>query len=156
MEGQIDYLVVEFNRIEDEKFQSQLIAKGHYMINEDESSNSCHEHVLVTNILESEEIVDNNEEEERDEHLESVGHFERIESPSTLNLSNNKEMSTDAHSFITISFETLHEPQPSVLQCLKESSYDKLVKDLCTQSHKFRNHLPKKILRSKQVGYLRW
>jgi len=79
MEGQIDYLVVEFNRIEDEKFQSQLIAKGHYMINEDESSNSCHEHVLVTNILESEEIVDNNEEEERDEHLESVGHFERID-----------------------------------------------------------------------------
>jgi len=51
MEGQIDYLVVEFNRIEDEKFQSQLIAKGHYMINEDESSNSCHEHVLVTNNL---------------------------------------------------------------------------------------------------------
>jgi hypothetical protein len=64
--------------------------------------------------------------------------------------------STKAHSFITIPFETLHEPQASVLQCLKEPSYDKFVKDICTQGHKFRNHLHKKILRSKQVGYLRW
>jgi len=75
---------------------------------------------------------------------------------STPNLFNDKEMSTEAHSFITIPFETLHEPQASVLQCLKEPSFDKFVKDLCTQGHKSRNHLSKKILRSKQVGYLRW
>jgi len=65
-------------------------------------------------------------------------------------------VSIETHSFITIPFETLHEPQASVLQCLKEPSYDEFVKDLCTQGHKSKNHLPKKILRSKQVGYLRW
>jgi hypothetical protein len=60
LEGQIDYLVVEFNIIEDEEFQSQLMARGHYMIDEDESSNSCHGHVPATTILESEKIVYNN------------------------------------------------------------------------------------------------
>jgi len=147
-------LVVEFNIIEDEEFQSQLMARRHCMIDEDESSNSCHEHVPATTILDSEKIVDNNEEEEK-EQLESVEHLERIEPPSTPNLSNDKEMSTEAHSFITIHFETLHEPQALVLQCLKEPSYNKFVKNLCTQGHTSRNHLPKKILRSKQVGYLR-
>jgi hypothetical protein len=94
-------------------------------------------------------------EEEKEEHLESVEHLKQIEPPSTSNLSNEKEMSTEAHSFITIPFETLQESQASVLQCLKEPSYDKLLKDLCTQGHKSRNHFPKKILQSKQVGYLR-
>jgi hypothetical protein len=65
-------------------------------------------------------------------------------------------MSTEAHSFITIPLETFHEPQASILQCLKEPSYAKTVKDLCTQPRKSRNHRPKKILRSKQVGYIRW
>jgi hypothetical protein len=110
MEGQINYLVVEFNRIDDEEFQSQLMTRGHYMIDEDESNNSCHEHVSATTILKSEEIVDNNEEEEKEDHLESVEHLERIEPPSTPNLSNDKEMSTEPHSFIIIPFETLHEP----------------------------------------------
>jgi hypothetical protein len=92
------------------------MAKGHYMIDEDESSNSCHEHVPTTPIFASEEIVDNNEEGEKDEHLESVEHLERIELPSTPNLSNDKEISTETHSFmITIPFETLHEPQALVL-----------------------------------------
>jgi hypothetical protein len=65
-------------------------------------------------------------------------------------------VSTEAPSFIIIPLERLHEVQALVLQCLKVPSYDKLVKDLCIQGHKSRNHLPKKILRSKQVGYLRW
>jgi hypothetical protein len=65
LEGQIDYLIAEFNKIEHEEFQSQLMARGHYMIDENESSNSCHEHVPATAILKSEEIVDNNEEEEK-------------------------------------------------------------------------------------------
>jgi hypothetical protein len=115
LEGQINYLVAEFNRIEDEEFQSQLTAKGHYMIDEDESSNSCHEHVPTTPIFESEEIVDNNEEGEKYEHLESVEHLGRIELPSTPKLSNDKEISTETHSFITIPFESLHEPQALVL-----------------------------------------
>jgi hypothetical protein len=96
------------------------------------------------------------EEEEKGEHLESVEHLEHITPPSNPNLSNDSEMSTEVHSFIIIPFETLHEPQASVLQCLKEPSYDKFVKDPCTQGHKSRNHHPKKILRSKEVGYLRW
>jgi hypothetical protein len=35
-------------------------------------------------------------------------------------------------------------------------SYAKILKDLCRQWHKSRNHRPKKIFSSKQVGYLRW
>jgi hypothetical protein len=105
--------------------------RGHYMIDEDESINSCHEHVLATTILENEEIVDNNEDEEKEEHLESVEHLEWIEPLSTPNLFNDKEMSIEAHSFITIPFETLLEPQASVLHCFKESFYDKFVNDLC-------------------------
>jgi len=95
------------------------------------------------------------EEEEKGEHLEFVEHPEHTAPPSNPNLFNDKEVSTETHSFITIPLETLHEPQASVLQYLKESFYNKLVKDLCIQGHKSRNHLPKNILRSKQVGYLR-
>jgi hypothetical protein len=87
--------------------------------------------------------------------LESVEHLKQIEPHSTPNLSNDKEVSTEAHSFITIPLVTLHEPQALVLQCLKELSYAKTLMDLCTQGHKSRNHLPKKIIQSKQVGYLR-
>jgi hypothetical protein len=47
------------------------------------------------------------EEEEKEGHLESIEHLEQIEPPSTPNLFNDKEMSTKAHSFITILFETL-------------------------------------------------
>jgi hypothetical protein len=41
------------------------MAQGHYMINEDDVSHSCHEHVPDTTIFESNEIVDNNEEKEK-------------------------------------------------------------------------------------------
>jgi hypothetical protein len=83
-------------------------------------------------------------------------HLEQAAPPSNPKSSNDKKMSIEAHSFITIPLETFHEPQASILQCLKEPSYAKTVKDLCTQPRKFRNHRPKKILRSKQVGYIRW
>jgi hypothetical protein len=51
------------------------MATGHYMIHEDESSNSCNEHVPATAIFESEEIEDNideekKKEEEKDEQVE--------------------------------------------------------------------------------------
>jgi len=88
--------------------------------------------------------------------LESVEHLEQIEHSSTPNLSNDKEVSIKAHSFITIHLETLHKSQASILQCLKEPSYAKILKDLYIQAHKPRNCRPQKILRSKQVGYLRW
>jgi hypothetical protein len=218
LEGEVDRLVAELNRMEEEELQSQLRAERHYMIDENENdvSNPHHEHVQATTTLGSEEVVEeivnkpslkdpleegfaqfefdldldmisekaealldftteirpeNGEtteisspetsssaakEEEKEEHLESIEHLERIEPLSTPNQSNDKKVSTEAHSFITVRFETLHKPQTSVLQCLKEPSYDKLIKDLYTQVHKSMNHLPKKILRSKQVGYLRW
>jgi hypothetical protein len=153
MEGEIDYLVTELNRTEEEEFQSQLMARGHYMIDEDESSNSCHEHVTATTIFESEEIVDNNEEEEKEEKVE---HIEPVEPSADTSLSNDNEVSTEAHSFIIVPLETHHEPKTLILQCLKKPSYATILKDSCRQEHKSRNHRPKRIFPSKQVGYLRW
>jgi hypothetical protein len=148
IEGQLEYLVVEVTRIEEEELQSQLMA-GHYMIDEDDASHSCHEHVPTITMFENEEIVDRNEEKENEEHLE---HIAPLPNPNT---TNDKEMSTEAHSFITIPLETFLEPQASILKCLKEPSYAKTVKDLCTQPLKSRHHCPKKILRSKHVGYIK-
>lgn len=71
-EEQIDYLVVEFNRMEEEELQSQLMAEGHYEIDEDDASHSCHENIPDTIILESNEI-DNNEEEGKGEQIEHIG-----------------------------------------------------------------------------------
>jgi hypothetical protein len=183
------------------------MAEGHSMIDEDDAGHSCHEHILDTTILESNEIVDNNEEEGKDEQIEHIGeegkeeqivddieeegkdeqieqivddieeqeekeeqiehrdqieqeeqveHKEKIEPPTDTSLSNDKEVSTDAHSFIIVPLETHHESKALILQCLKVPSYAKILKDLCRQWHKSRNHRPKKIFSSKQVGYLRW
>jgi hypothetical protein len=129
LEGQLNRLVAELNKREEEDLESQLMAERHNMINEDESNNSCHEHVPAITILESEKIVDNNEEEKKEEQVEPM---EKVDPPSSPKLSHDKEVSTEAHSFITISLETFHEPQASVLQCLQESSYAKTVKDPCT------------------------
>ena len=91
--------------------------------------------------------IENNNVEEEDEQIEPL---------STPSLSNDKEVSTQAHSFITIPLETFHQPQASFIQCLKEPSYAKTLKDLCKQVSKSRNHCPKKIPLSNKVGYLRW
>jgi hypothetical protein len=149
IEGQLEYLAAEVTRIEEEKLQGQVMAEGHYMIDEDDFSNLHHEHVQATATFEREEIVDGNEEEEKEEHLE---HTTPLPNP---NMSNDKEVSTEAHSFITIPLETFHEPQDSVLQRLQKPSSAKSLKDRCTQGQKFRNHRPTKILRSKQVGHQR-
>jgi hypothetical protein len=87
--------------------------------------------------------------------LESVEYLEQIEPPLAPNLSNEKEVSTESPPFIIVPLETHHELQASVLQCLKKPSSPKSLKDRCTQGQKSRNHRPTKILRSKQVGYLR-
>jgi hypothetical protein len=144
IEGQLEYLVAEVTRIEEEELQGQVMAEGHYMIDEDDSNNLHHEHVQANTTFESEEIVDGNEEEEKEEHLE---HTIPLPNP---NMSNDKEVSTEAHSFITIPLETA-----SVLQCLQKPSSAKSLKDRCTQGQKSRTHRPMKILRSKQVGHLR-
>jgi hypothetical protein len=94
-------------------------------------------------------------EEEKIEHLESIKHLEHTKPPPNPNVSNDKEVSIEAHSFITIPFETFHKPQASVLQCLQKPSSARSLKDRCTQGKKSRNRRPTKILRSKQVGHLR-
>jgi hypothetical protein len=139
MEGEIDYLATEFNRIEKKELQSQLMAQWHYMIDEDDASHSCHEHVPDTTILlESEDILDNNEDEEKEdqvehidqiEHREQVEQEEKIELPVNTSMSDDKEVSAKPHSFIIVPFETHHESKALILQCLKEQSYAKILKD---------------------------
>ena len=53
-------------------------------------------------------LIINNKEEEKEEHLEQVEHQEQIK--PLPNPSNDKEVSTEAHSFIIIPLETQHEP----------------------------------------------
>jgi hypothetical protein len=93
--------------------------------------------------------------EEKGEHLEYIEHLEHTEPLPNPHMTNEKEVNTEAHSFITIPLETFHEPQASVLQCLQKPSFAKSLKDRCIQDQKSRNHRPKMILRSKQVGHLR-
>jgi hypothetical protein len=92
------------------------MAQGHYMIDEDDASHSCHDHVPDTIILESKEIV------EQIEHREQVEHKEKIEPPADTSLSDDKEVSTEGHSFIIVPLETHHESKVSILQCLKKPS----------------------------------
>ena len=71
-------------------------------------------------------------------------------------MSNDKEVSIEVHSFITIPLETQHEPQASSFQCLEEPSYVEIFKVSCTKRCKYRNRHPKKVFRNKQIGYIRW
>jgi hypothetical protein len=92
--------------------------------------------------------VDNHEEEEKEEQVEQI-------EPSP-NPSNDKEVSTEAHSFITIPLETQHEPQASSFQCLEEPSYVEIFKESRTQRSKYKNRSPKKILLSNKFSFIRW
>jgi hypothetical protein len=88
LEGQFSHLVVEFNKIEEEELQSQEMAIGQYMIDEDCPSDPHHEHLQATTTFVSEERagvdgVDNHEQEE--EEME-----EQIEPPPILNWSYDK------------------------------------------------------------------
>jgi hypothetical protein len=65
LEGQFSHLVAEFNRIEPEELQSQEMARGQYMIDENCPSNSYHEHVQATTLVSEEKAV--NKEEEKEE-----------------------------------------------------------------------------------------
>ena len=66
LEGQLDHLVVEFNIVEEEELQSQDMARGQYMIVEDGSNNSYHEHVQASTFR-NEEVV---KETVNEPHLE--------------------------------------------------------------------------------------
>jgi hypothetical protein len=98
-------------------------------------------------------IIDNKEEEGKEEQVEHINQAKPLENPD---LSNNKEVSIEAHSFFIVPLQTHHEPKALAPQCLEEPSYAEIFNELCTQERKSRNHRPKKILQSKQVGYLRW
>jgi uncharacterized coiled-coil protein SlyX len=58
LEGQLGHLVSKFNRIEEDELQSQEMARGQYMIDEDASSNYYHEHVQATSTLGNEETIE--------------------------------------------------------------------------------------------------
>jgi hypothetical protein len=191
LEGQFGHLVAEFNRIEEEEFQSQEMARGQYMIDEDCPSHPHPEHVQATTTFESEEVVEEIfcEPSLEDPLEKSFAQFEfdldidiiheqakalldptpemrtengekemeeHIESPPILNWSNNKEVSTEVHSLITIPLETLHVPQASFFQCLEEPSYVKIFKVSRKDRCKYRNRHTKKIFRRKQICYIRW
>jgi hypothetical protein len=78
---------------------------------------------------------------------------EQFEPPPISNWPNDKEVSTEAYSFVTIPLETYH--QVPSFQCLEESSYVEIFEDSHTHHHKSRNHVPKWIPRNKD-NYIRW
>jgi hypothetical protein len=100
-----------------------------------EANKSAHETAQTTTTLFSEEKAVKKEEEKE----EQVEQFEPLPNPS-----NDKEVSTKAHSSVTIPLETYHASQVSSFQCLEELSYVEIFKDSRTQDHKSRN-LPKRI-----------
>jgi hypothetical protein len=77
---------------------------------------------------------------------------EQIEPPPISNWPNDKEVSTEAHSLITIPLETQQIPS---FQCLEEPSYVVIFEDSHTKDHKSRNCVPKWIPRNKD-NYIRW
>jgi hypothetical protein len=78
LEGQLDCLIAELNKMEEEKLQSQLMVERQYMIDEYDSSNPHHEHVQATTTLRSEEVVEKivNEQNLEDPLEESFAHPE--------------------------------------------------------------------------------
>jgi hypothetical protein len=77
---------------------------------------------------------------------------EQIEPSPNSNWPNDKEVSTEAHSLITIPFKTQQIPS---FQCLEEPSYVKIFEESHTEDHKSRNLVPKWIPRNKD-NYIRW
>jgi hypothetical protein len=78
--------------------------------------------------------------------------LEQIEPPPISNWPNDKEVSIEAHSLITIPLETQQIPS---FQCLEEPSYVAIFEDSRSQNHKSRNCVPKWIPRNKN-NYIRW
>jgi hypothetical protein len=146
LEGHFGHLVAELNRIEEEELQSQEMAIGQYMIDEDCANDPHHEHVQATTTLVSEERADTQKEEQ----------VEKFEPPQNSNPSNDKEVSIEAHSFVTIPLETYDSPQVLSSQCLEEPSYVAIFEDSHTHDHTSRYHDSKRNFRSKFLGYISW
>jgi Zn-finger protein len=77
---------------------------------------------------------------------------EQFEPPPISNWPNDKEVSTEAYSFVTIPLETYHVPS---FQCLEEPSYVEIFEESHTKDHKSRNRVPMWIPRNKD-NYIRW
>jgi hypothetical protein len=76
---------------------------------------------------------------------------EQFELPPNPIRSTNKEVSTEAHSFVTIPLETYHEQHISPFQCLEEPSYVEIfLKNLYIR---WRNILPEGYLIVKKKGW---
>jgi hypothetical protein len=150
LEGQFGHLVAELNRIEEEELQSQEMAIRQYMIGEDCPSDPHHEHVQATITLVSEERADTQKEEEKEEQVE------KFEPPQNSSPSNDKEVSIEAHSFVTIPLETYDSPQVLSSQCLEEPSYVAIFEDSHTHDHTSRYRGSKRNFRSKFLGYISW
>jgi uncharacterized coiled-coil protein SlyX len=56
IKGQLEYLAAEVTRIKEEELQGQVMAEGHYMIDEDDSNNLHHEHVQAAATIGSEVV----------------------------------------------------------------------------------------------------
>jgi hypothetical protein len=81
---------------------------------------------------------------------------EQIEPLPILNWSNDKEVSTEAHSFITIPLETYHSPQVSSFHCFEVPSYVEIFKVSSTKRCNYRNRHSKKFFRRKRICYIKW
>jgi hypothetical protein len=104
----------------------------HYMSDKDDSENSYHEHAQVTTTFDDDEVVDNKEEQV--EHNERIEHHEKNQPSIDPNLLSDMEVSTETPTCITTPLETHQEPKASSLVHLQETSYVKILKDLCTQA----------------------
>jgi hypothetical protein len=108
------------------------------MSDKDDSKNSYYEHAQVTTTLDKDEVMDNGEEQV--EHNKQIEYHEKSQPPTNPNLPSDMEISTEAPACITVPLETHQEPKASSLEYLQEPSYIKILKDLCTQARKSRNH----------------
>jgi hypothetical protein len=77
---------------------------------------------------------------------------EQIEPPAILNWSNDKEVSTEAHLFITIPFQT----HASSFQCLKEPSYVEIFKVSRTECAIIGIGIPRRFFEASYLGFIRW
>jgi hypothetical protein len=103
---------------------------------------TVHEQAKVLLDLTSEIQTENGEEEME----------EQIEPSPILNWSNDKEVSTKAHFFITIPLEIQYESQASFFQCLEEPSYVEIFKVSRTERCKYRNRHTKKIFKGSKFA----
>jgi hypothetical protein len=127
LEGQLSHLVVEFNIIEEEEFQSHEMWRGQYMIDEDCPNNSYHEHVQATT-FKSEEVV---KETVNEPSLKYPTLEVQIEKGETTEISFPNSSSLAAEPFILDNPSSMpssckHPPQESLVQHFSTTHFNDL------------------------------